>query len=70
MKKKAKKKRRQMFVLVLVALCWGALPTAIQAANFARGRFAIGGEYSLVFLPFIVAEVVFTLADLCQSAEK
>ena len=65
-----KKKRRQLFVLVLVALCWGAFPTAYQAANLARGRFAVGGEYALLVLPFVVAEVVFTFADICKGAEK
>lgn len=65
-----KKKRRQLFVLVLVVLCWGALPTAIQAANQARGGFAVGGEYALLVLPFVVAEVVFTLSDLCCDAKE
>lgn len=65
-----KKQRRQLFVFVLVALCWGALPAAVQAANLARGGFAVGGEYALIVLPFVVAEVVFTLADLCKGAER
>ncbi|MBR5873150.1 MAG: hypothetical protein IKY90_00270 [Oscillospiraceae bacterium] len=58
------KVKRQRFVLMLMFIFWGMFPTAYQMAMLQRGKFAIGGEYYLLILPFVIAELVFTLADL------
>lgn len=62
--------KRQRFVLLMVFIFWGMFPTAYQMAMHQRGKFAIGGEYCLLVLPFIIAEIVFTLADMKKDAES
>lgn len=62
-------KKRKNFVLFLMFIFWGMFPTACKIAMIQRGKFAIGGEYCLLILPFVIAELVFTLADLKRKAE-
>ena len=61
--------KRQRFVYFLMFIFWGMFPTAYKIAMAQRGKFAIGGEYCLLILPFVIAELVFTLADLKREAE-
>ena len=63
------KEKRQRFVLLLMFIFWGMFPTAYQMAMHQRGKFAIGGEYCLLILPFVIAELVFTVADLKKEAK-
>lgn len=61
--------KRQRFVLLLMFIFWGMFPTAFQMAMNQRGKFAIGGEYCLLILPFVIAELVFTMADMKEEAK-
>lgn len=63
------KEKRQRFVLLLMFIFWGMFPTAYQMAMHQRGKFAIGGEYCLLILPFVIRELVFTVADLKKEAK-
>ena len=64
-----RKEKRQRFVLLMMFIFWGMFPTAYQMAMHQRGKFAIGGEYCLLVLPFVIAELVFTVADLKKEAK-
>lgn len=64
-----KKEKRQKFVLFLMFIFWGMFPTAYQMAMHQRGKFAIGGEYCLLILPFVIRELVVTVADLKKDAK-
>ena len=64
-----KKEKRQAFVLFLMFIFWGMFPTAYQMAMHQRGKFAIGGEYCLLILPFVIAELVFTATELTKDAK-
>lgn len=61
--------KRQRFVLLLMAIFWGMFPSAYKVAMAQRGRFAIGGEYCLIILPFVIRGLVFTLEDLKKEAK-
>ena len=64
-----RKEKRQRFVLLLMFIFWGMFPSAYRMAMHQRGKFAIGGEYCLLILPFVIAELVFTVADLKKEAK-
>ena len=64
-----RKEKRQRFVLLLMFIFWGMFPVAYKTAMAQRGKFAIGGEYCLLILPFVIAELVFTVADLKKEAK-
>ena len=59
-----KNTKRQRFVLVLMFIFWGMFPAAYRGAMLQRGRFAVGGEWCLLIMPFVIAEIVFTLQDI------
>ena len=61
--------KRQRFVLLLMTIFWGMFPSAYKVAMAQRGRFAIGGEYCLIILPFVIRGLVFTLEDLKKEAK-
>lgn len=63
-------KKRRNFVLILTLIFWGMFPTACRIAMAQRGQFAIGGEYALLILPFVIAELVFTVADLVKDSQQ
>ncbi len=63
-------KKRRNFVLFLMFIFWGMFPTACKIAMAQRGQFAIGGEYCLLILPFVIAELVFTLVDLKKDSRQ
>ena len=63
------KVKRQRIVYLLMFIFWGMFPTACKIAMIQRGKFAIGGEYCLLIMPFVIAELVFTLADLKREAK-
>lgn len=64
-----RKEKRQRFVLLLMFIFWGMFPTAYRMAMHQRGEFAIGGEYCLLILPFVIRELVFTVADMKEEAK-
>lgn len=64
-----RKEKRQRFVLLLMFIFWGMFPTAYQMAMYQRGKFAIGGEYCLLILPFVIRELVFTVVDMKKEAK-
>lgn len=64
--KKQKNKRKNLLLIIWI-ICWGMFPTALQMAMRQRGQFAIGGEYCLLLLPFVIAELVFTIEDLLKG---
>lgn len=70
MKKQKIKNKRKIYMAGLVLFFWGMFPTAYQMAMHQRGKFAIGGEYCLLIRPFVIAEIVFTLADLVREADR
>ena len=61
--------KKQRFLLLLIFIFWGMFPSAYRVAMAQRGQFAIGGEYCLLIFPFVIAELVFTLADLKKESE-
>lgn len=61
--------KRQRFVLLLMAIFWGMFPSAYRVAMAQRGQFAVGGEWCLLIMPFIIAQLVFTLADLKRDSK-
>ena len=63
------KEKRQRLVLLLMFIFWGMFPSAYRMAMHQRGEFAIGGEYCLLILPFVIRELVFTVADLKKAAK-
>lgn len=65
-----RKEKRQRFVLFLMFIFWGMFPTAYRMALHRRGKFAIGGEWCLLILPFVIAELVFTVADLKKDSRQ
>ena len=64
------KVKRQRFVLLLMAIFWGMFPSAYKVAMAQRGQFAIGGEYCLLVLPFVIRGLVFTLTDLHKESKN
>lgn len=63
-------KKRRNFVLLLMFIFWGMFPSAYKVAMAQRGRFAIGGEYCLLVLPFVIRGLVFTLSDLQKDSKS
>ena len=63
-------KKRQNFLILLIIVFWGMFPSAYKVAMAQRGQFAIGGEYCLLILPFVIAELVFTLTDLHKESKN
>ena len=61
--------KRQRFVLLLMAIFWGMFPSAYRVAMAHRGQFAVGGEWCLLIMPFVIAELVFTVADLKKDSK-
>ena len=61
--------KKQRFILLLMAIFWGMFPSAYRVAMAQRGQFAIGGEYCLLIMPFVISGLVFTLADLRKESE-
>ena len=61
--------KRQRFVLLLMGIFWGMFPSAYRVAMAQRGQFAVGGEWCLLIMPFIIAQLVFTLADLKRDSK-
>lgn len=62
-----KNQKRKQFVINLILLFWGLFPYAFKTAMMQRGKFAIGGEYCLFILPFVIAELIFTIEDLVKG---
>lgn len=61
--------KKQRFLLLLIFIFWGMFPSAYKVAMAQRGQFAIGGEYCLLIMPFVIRGLVFTLADLKKESE-
>ena len=64
-----RKEKRQRFVLLLMFIFWGMFPSAYRVAMSQRGQFAVGGEWCLLIMPFVIGELVFTVADLKKEAK-
>ena len=63
-------KKRQNFLILLIIVFWGMFPSAYRVAMAQRGHFAIGGEYCLLILPFVISSLLTTLADITKDANS
>ena len=63
-------KKRQNFLILIIIVFWGMFPSAYRVAMAQRGQFAIGGEYCLLILPFVIYSLLDTLVDLTKEAES
>ena len=61
--------KKQRFLLLLIFIFWGMFPSAYKVAMAQRGQFAVGGEWCLLIMPFVIAQLVFTLADLKKDSK-